>query len=161
MDIIGKRFGRLTVVSKSPRKGYVVCKCDCGNICEVQAYTLTKKVRPTVSCGCKRRETSSVNGKNSIHQNSAKRLEEVAKYGTNVWMISNLRPLRNNKSGHRGVSYSEERDVYISRISFQNKTYYLGSFHNINDAIEARREAEQRLFAPILSDIQQCSLNGT
>lgn len=52
-DIIGKKFGLLTVISEeSPKKGrrIVKCLCDCGNfhICSVQSLNKGS----TMSCGC-------------------------------------------------------------------------------------------------------------
>jgi hypothetical protein len=57
-NIIGKRFGKLTVIEeigffthKSGKKSRVYkCKCDCGNYCEVQHQYLT--FGDTTSCGC-------------------------------------------------------------------------------------------------------------
>jgi hypothetical protein len=50
----GTRYGKLTVIEKSPnsRYGHVlwICKCDCGNICEVRGANLRGDV--THSCGC-------------------------------------------------------------------------------------------------------------
>jgi hypothetical protein len=53
----GQRFGRLVVVGDAPPRagrGYVLCRCDCGETVEIQA----KLVRQgqTRSCGCLRRD---------------------------------------------------------------------------------------------------------
>jgi len=49
--IAGQKFGRLTIVEKSAtRKHYWVCKCRCGSLREVYAYSLLKGA--TRSCGC-------------------------------------------------------------------------------------------------------------
>lgn len=65
MDLIGQRFGRLTVIEKAD--DYVIpsgfhyaawkCKCDCGNIAEVKQQKLIQGV--TKSCGCFKRENTS------------------------------------------------------------------------------------------------------
>lgn len=55
-DLTGKRFGKLTVVSRSKRKGtqhFWTCLCDCGNIVDVRSHQLMKGV--TKSCGCLRK----------------------------------------------------------------------------------------------------------
>ena len=58
-DLIGQRFGKLTVVERDfSRKGkhvYWLCKCDCGNITSVFSSNL--KSGNTQSCGCLRAET--------------------------------------------------------------------------------------------------------
>lgn len=57
-NLIGQRFGRLTVISEhgSNARGYAewLCKCDCGNECVVTSINLTSK--HTQSCGCLHRE---------------------------------------------------------------------------------------------------------
>lgn len=58
LQLTGKRFGRLTVIRQSGRDSHGsstwVCKCDCGNECEVKGYKLKNGV--TKSCGCFRKE---------------------------------------------------------------------------------------------------------
>ena len=52
MNLKGVRFGRLTVLEQGSTKSRWVCKCDCGNICEVREHNLiTQNNR---SCGCLR-----------------------------------------------------------------------------------------------------------
>lgn len=63
---IGTRHGRLTIIGEAGvkltkegrRRGYVICKCDCGNICEIsRKVILSKRWRGmSISCGCIRRE---------------------------------------------------------------------------------------------------------
>lgn len=57
LNLLGQRFGRLTVIEKAPSKNYSgqlktrwVCKCDCGNIVTVTTQELRKG--DTKSCGC-------------------------------------------------------------------------------------------------------------
>lgn len=54
-NLIGQRFGRLTVLEKTNKRyyGYVVwkCKCDCGNIVEVPMHNLSYN-HMVKSCGC-------------------------------------------------------------------------------------------------------------
>lgn len=62
VDLTGKRFGHLYVVSEAPMyispKGYKKtmwnCRCDCGNECVAMGSHLT--TGHTVSCGCVQRE---------------------------------------------------------------------------------------------------------
>lgn len=58
IDMIGKRFGRLTVRRFSYRKcpGRLMweCICDCGNYCMIEGNSL--RSRHTISCGCWHRE---------------------------------------------------------------------------------------------------------
>ena len=54
IDMIGKRFGKLTVIEESATrrnaKVYWICKCDCGNIISVRSIDLRNG--HTLSCGC-------------------------------------------------------------------------------------------------------------
>lgn len=61
IDLTGKTFGRLTVISLSHKITYVyywTCKCSCGNLKAVSSVSLaSKNVR---SCGCLRRESNTL-----------------------------------------------------------------------------------------------------
>ena len=54
VDVIGKKFGYLTVLREVKDKSYkrrtVECKCDCGNICVCTINDITSG--HTMSCGC-------------------------------------------------------------------------------------------------------------
>lgn len=54
-NLIGQRFGRLTVIEKTDKRyyGYVVwkCKCDCGNIVETPMHNISYN-HQVISCGC-------------------------------------------------------------------------------------------------------------
>lgn len=64
IDLVGKRFGKLTVLSKDKvrrtsggqRIATWLCKCDCGNTTVVDGQKLRKG--HTTSCGCARRENT-------------------------------------------------------------------------------------------------------
>lgn len=56
-NLIGKKFGRLTVIGYTDRRvsRAVVCKCECGNI----TYMTHRCLKSSVSCGCYRNENCS------------------------------------------------------------------------------------------------------
>lgn len=57
-DLIGKRFGRLTILKFSHKtnwKKYYLCQCDCGNKKAIYDYSLKKG--ETKSCGCLYKES--------------------------------------------------------------------------------------------------------
>lgn len=61
IDLTGKRFGSLVVLSKAPdtsKDVRWVCKCDCGSKTTVLAYRL--KNEGTTSCGCIKAEATRV-----------------------------------------------------------------------------------------------------
>lgn len=56
LDLVGKKFGRLTVIEPVPPI-YQKCKCDCGNKVIVATYNLTNS--NTQSCGCYQKQRTS------------------------------------------------------------------------------------------------------
>lgn len=75
VDLIGQRFGRLTVQGHAPAlpgkpRHKLVCLCDCGQICHVAAHPLLSGVQ--VSCGCNRRERARENIKKARATGSGK-----------------------------------------------------------------------------------------
>lgn len=71
-DVIGKKFGKLTVYSQYRRnnRSWVNCICDCGNIAQIELYKAM--TYHTKSCGCIRKTNPSskkeagVAAKNSV-----------------------------------------------------------------------------------------------
>lgn len=52
----------------------------------------------------------------------------------------------NNKCKHKGIYYDKERNKWRAEIEFNQKKYRLGRFDTIEEAIEARKQAEKELF---------------
>lgn len=137
-DLTGLRFGRLIVVSfkeRSKHKTLWNCKCDCGNDCITSTSCLT--TRSTISCGCKNKENKA-------------RITIIDKGfvdGTNIHAIKETRKRnKNNSSGHTGVSYDSNRKLWVAQITFQRQNHTLGRFDTIDEAIKARKEAEEYYF---------------
>lgn len=155
MNIVGKKFGRLTVVKNEvTRPGYVVCQCDCGNTAVIRASSLTK-TQPTRSCGCLRKEIVSAIGKRTIHSNSMAQIAANMAYNTNFQVIENKALPKNNKSGYKGVWFDATRGVYEAYITVHRRRRSLGKFNHIEDAVKARRTAEEALFAPLIEAKQE------
>ena len=53
---------------------------------------------------------------------------------------------RNNTSGVTGVSWSSNRNKWVAQIKINNKSIFLGRFDNFEDAVAARKEAEEKYF---------------
>ena len=58
-DLIGKKFGKLTVVEYAGNNKFK-CACDCGGTCEVNTFSL--KSGHTRSCGCLERNSKDLSG---------------------------------------------------------------------------------------------------
>ena len=155
-DITGQRFGRLTVFRDSGKRDkgkniIWVCHCDCGNECEVITANLNSHA--TKSCGCLKKETEMVRAKQMIA--SEKRKKHIGldtrEKGTRITSISHARKdNKNNNSGTKGVCFHKKSGMWMAYIMFKNKQKYLGLFKNKQDAINARKEAEEKYFKPIL-----------
>lgn len=147
-DITGETFGRLTAIRPTEKKtsdGSVVwkCKCSCGNI----AYSSVKLLKSgdVQSCGCLGIENSVKNGK---HAGKTIK-EEYCIAGTN---INNLTAKigSNNTSGIKGVCWDKRRNKWLAQIGFRGRNYNLGRYAKIEDAAEARKEAEEKMFVDFL-----------
>ena len=51
-----------------------------------------------------------------------------------------------NTSGVKGVSYDKSRNKWLARITFNQKHINLGRFNTLEEAIEARKQAELEYF---------------
>jgi hypothetical protein len=151
MDIIGQKFGKLLVIAKAERPGYVICECECGNVKEIRKYSLTKKNKPTRACGCEQRKRAGEIGKVTVIENAKKRIETNMKFHTNFGVIENPNPPKNNKTGQKGVSFNTKKGKYQVAIHVQGKTHFLGYFSDFNEAVKARKEGEKKFFAPLIS----------
>ncbi len=138
-DFIGKRFGKLVVKSYAGKwEGlhHWLCICDCGNETVVGQTTLQSG--KTKSCGCLQKIT---------YKDNLKLVD-----GTSVTMIeaSRQRLISSNSSGYNGVYKNRRSGRWAAQITFKGKTYYLGSYMKIEDAVKIRKEAEERLYGEFL-----------
>ena len=144
--MIGRKVGRWTIL-RELRKGrfkYYECRCDCGTVRDVKANSI--RSGKSKSCGCLRQERA----KDEIVNNSKKRIATNAAYHTNFHAIERTEPYKNNKSGHKGVYWCESKGIWKAVIYVQKKSIYLGGYHDIRDAIQAREDAEKEYFLPLI-----------
>lgn len=149
-DITGKTFGRLYIErNDESNPNYVICKCECGNIKRIRKDTITRKNKPVHSCGCIKKEAARDRVLKYGH-NINENCKMSRKYGTNFGIIERCNhPGKRNKSGHVGVCLNK-RGKYEAYIGVNKSKMYLGCFDKIQDAIDARREAEEIYFAPLI-----------
>lgn len=131
LDLIGKRFGRLVVISyKGVEKETVwLCRCDCGKEVAVIHSRLTGG--KTTSCGCKQDEVRRENFRKHIHFVEGTCIERIAAKTTPS----------NNTSGFRGVSQRENGRFRVG-LTFKGKRYNLGTYATLEEAVEARLAGE-------------------
>lgn len=139
-DFVGKTFGKLTVLEYAGKEAGMhrwKCRCACGNE-TVVGQTLLQSGK-TKSCGCIRSVT--------IYDN----MKFVD--GTSVTLLENAenRRISTNTSGHNGVYRNKKNGKWVAQIGFRRKTYYLGSYDQIEDAVKARQTAEEKLYGGFLA----------
>lgn len=140
-DLKGQRFGRLVALGPTDKRSgsnvVWLCQCGCGNVCEVDRQNLRNG--SIKSCGCLRRELAA--------DLRAARTD----YSDGSCAGALVQKMRDdNTSGVKGVYFNKSRGKWGAYITFQGKTRNLGSYSTIQEAAEARREAEQELFDPYL-----------
>ena len=70
----------------------------------------------------------------------------------NLRLISHQQNLMNqkcnctNKCKHKGIYYDKERKKWRAEIKYNSKKYRLGRFNTLEEAIEARKQAETKFF---------------
>lgn len=152
VDMTGQRVGRLFVLNdvtldKPESNGNTLgwrCRCDCGK--EIIA-TRKDFLSGLQSCGCLLSETA------------RRKVEEENVFGHySGTTISAIKPGRkvnsNNKSGFRGVYWSNREECWVAKIGFRRKTITLGRFRDFDEACKARAKAEKEIFSPIIEEYE-------
>lgn len=75
--------------------------------------------------------------------------------GTNLKRIQNKKIQTNNTSGCTGVSFHKAKGRWYARINFKGKSYGLGYYDNIEDAVNARKKAEKMTFDEFIMRISK------
>ena len=105
-----------------------LCKCDCGNE-TIVGQTLLQTGK-TKSCGCIQ-ETQILENMKLCEGTSVAILE-----------ANKRRLLKNNTSGYTGV-FMRPNGRWSAQIRFKGKTYCLGTYDDIQDAVKARKRGEE------------------
>ena len=134
-NLVGERFGKLTVLEKLPEKEdrYATrrCKCDCGGELDISEDALAHG--NYVSCGCRKQE---------VQESIPEQLTFVD--GTCLEWLGKRKHRSDNTSGFRGVNQTEN-GKWRAIIGLQSRRYYLGTFATMSEAVAVRLEAEQLL----------------
>ena len=135
IDLTGQQYGHLTVLGPSDNIGTRTAwrsRCDCGREIMVKTYHL--RSGHTKSCGCQ-------NGAGGPRH--ALGLTYVD--GTCVEMLAAKTVRKNNTSGVPGVDWWSSKQRWRAAICFKGKRHYLGSYSRFEDAVKARKRAEEDL----------------
>ncbi len=141
LNLTGQRFGRLTVIEPAPNMGKRTawrCRCDCGR--ETVVTTGRLRSGKTASCGqCVERGLSCLTYID----------------GTCVEMLKAKTVRRNNTSGVPGVDWRASKGLWRASICFKGRRQYLGSFARFEDAVKARKRAEENLHDQFLAEFDR------
>ena len=145
LNLIGQRFGRLTVIKEAENKGkrtQWLCQCDCGK----QHIATTESLRSGTcrSCGCLRIETAHTNGRKQLKDLTGQRfgkLTVLSYAGTSrkrsSWLcecdcgnsiIVNQMELMRNDTLSCGCLKSSFGELQIEKILKENNIQYQKEF---------------------------------
>ncbi|ELU5122896.1 AP2 domain-containing protein [Listeria monocytogenes] len=89
-----------------------------------------------------------------MYQEASKKIKETMKANnelvenTRISSLFNKKLRSDNKSGHTGVTFKDNK--WVARISVSGVEHYLGSFVTKEEAIMARIKGEELYFKPII-----------
>lgn len=130
-DLCGQRFGKLTVIRRVEGTQSNRARAD----------SLMAGVES--SCAeCAQKHNAACAIKNAGFIN-----------GTQLSKIQNMKPSAANTSGCRGVSFNKRTSRWEAQIKFRGKRTRLGSYKNFDDAVLARKKAEQVIFGGFLDSL--------
>lgn len=143
----GDTFGFWTVVEpdryNKPGERAALCRCACGKEKLVSIATLIRGL--SKSRGCKRHLGQTKAQKEGLLKGrEVMNKVRAAKAGAGLPHALN----KNSTTGHKGVSYQKKLGTYRAYITINRKQIHLGSFPTIEEAIKARKAAEEKYFGP-------------
>lgn len=145
-DITNERFDRLVAIRPTDQRdasGSVIweCKCDCETIVYYSVNMLRQgRVH---SCGCLYNET---------RQDCVKARRDFKDHTSISSLVAAKKTMKTNTSGYTGVYFDKRSERWNAYINFKKKRYYLGSYRDIEDAVKARKEAEERIHDPAIME---------
>ena len=141
-DLTGQRFGKLTALRPaeniSGRTAWV-CRCDCGREAVIRTDDLLRG--RTKTCGCQLSDAINL---------ARSKLTYVD--GTCLERLQAKTVQKNNTSGVTGVEWLPHRQKWKASIYFKKKCYNLGSYNKFEDAVKARKQAEEDLHDSFLRE---------
>ncbi len=143
LDLTGQRYGKLTVLRPAENIGSKTawwCRCDCGK--ETVVKTCRLRSGHTSSCGCLGRKNEPGAGLPGLTYID----------GTCIEMLRAKTVRKNNTSGVPGVDWRASKRLWRATICFKGKRYYLGSYGRFEDAVKARKQAEENLYESFLCE---------
>ncbi|WP_304068190.1 AP2 domain-containing protein [Megamonas hypermegale] len=149
VNLVGKTFGRLKVIKKiqnNPVKW--LCKCTvCGHVTTVLTSNLIR--HKGIACfPCSKKNTAKI-------MRIKKKKFNID--GTNITVIKDRKINSNNKSGFSGVFFRPKLNKWEAKIGIKNTLISLGKFDTKEEAVNARKEAEEKYFNPVVEKFEDAA----
>lgn len=148
-DLSGEHFGMLEVIRLSDKRGsrgkrtvpLWECRCECGGI----TYKPTDKLTNSEMSMC-----NDCSGKYA-----ATKMRQSSGYvgGTQLSRIVSERVAVTNTSGCRGVYLDKKSGKWRARLKFKGQIMNFGSYSLYEDAVKARKQAEDEYFGTYLQSV--------
>lgn len=169
VDITGQKFGMLTAIEptdqRKDKKIVWQCRCDCGR----EVFVTAKELRAGKTQTCGKHGREDLTGQRFGRLTALYLLEEIR--GRNAcwhcrcdcgneidvptrYLKIGDKPPVTNTSGVRGVSWSKRDQKWEAYIKFKGTLHHLGHYKNIEDAVKARKRAEEKYFQPFLEELE-------
>lgn len=146
IDITGQVFGSLTAIVYNREKHRWLCKCSlCGGQTMLNVTELRSGQRTDCGCIAAKAAADRLAAGMSGHRQ-----------GTNINTIRNImdgKSRQTNTTGVTGVSIRRYKAsvAYRARITVCGRDIHLGEFATLDDAHQARLDAEHKYFAPLIA----------
>lgn len=92
------------------------------------------------------KQMSFQNQTDHINRNGLDNRRKNLRDATNKENAENQQLRKDNSSGYKGVVWRKDRLKWHARIQHNNKFIHLGLFNKIEDAVKARKKAENKYF---------------
>lgn len=147
-EFIGKTFNEWTVLDVFPGRD-ALCRCSCGTVKKMFLSTVISG--RSKSCGCKRNAGHEQESEQAMAAGRAYKEAFTAEGLTVMYLGKKVN--KNSSTGITGVGiYRNARtgeEMYRAYITVKRRQIALGLFRNIDDAIAARKAAEEKYFEPL------------
>ena len=133
IEMLGKKFGHLTVISRqgSDKRGEALWECECDCPAHTKLIVLGSNLRTghTTSCGCERRSKGELKVAEILNKNNISFIQEYKafKFASGKW-----------------ASF----DFYVDNqyfIEYDGETHYMSNLHGWHDSEQLQKQQERDL----------------
>jgi len=150
-DLTGQVFGKLTVLGRSDKRTIRGkrtvptwrCRCECGAIVD-KATDVLMNDDVSMCLDCAKQYSTAIARKYAGFVD-----------GTQVTKLRDMSPNVANSSGVRGVYFERKNNMWRARLTFKGKIMSFGSYMRFEDAVCARKEAEELYFGKFLQEYEE------